>query len=72
MWQGGPGGRGGSADEMPRSVTPGEEFSVRVHLAQALGDVRLSRVWLESSDGAPWKIEDASGAVDAESLLRRR
>ena len=57
----GPGGRGGSADEMPRSVTPGEEFSVRVHLANALDDVRLNRVWLESSDGAPWKIEDASG-----------
>ncbi len=61
--EGGPGGRGGSADEMPRSVWPGEEFSVRVHLANAVGDVRLSRVWLESSDGAPWKIEDASGAA---------
>lgn len=60
----GPGGRGGSADEMPRSVTPGEEFSVRVHLEKALGDVGLSRVWLESSDGAPWKIEEASGARD--------
>ena len=60
----GPGGRGSSADEMPRSVTPGEEFSVRVHLAKALGEVRLSRVWLESSDGAPWKIEDASGTID--------
>jgi len=60
-------GRGASADEMPRSVTPGEEFRVRVHLAKALGDVRLSRVWLESSDGAPWKIEDASGPIDAEA-----
>jgi LmbE family N-acetylglucosaminyl deacetylase len=62
--EGGPGGRGGSADEMPRSVTPGEEFSVRVHLAKALDDVRLNRVWLESSDGAPWKIEDTSGTID--------
>ena len=61
--EGGPGGRGGSADEMPRSVWPGEEFGVRVHMANAVGDVRLSRVWLESSDGAPWKIEDASGAT---------
>ena len=62
---GGPGGRGGSADEMPRSVTGGEEFSVRVHLAKALDNVGLSRVWLESKDGAPWKIEDASGAPGA-------
>jgi hypothetical protein len=46
-------------------VTPGEEFSVRVHLAEALSDVRQSRVWLQSNDGAPWKIEDASGAKDA-------
>jgi LmbE family N-acetylglucosaminyl deacetylase len=63
--EGGPGGRGGSADEMPRSVTPGEEFGVRVHLAKALGDVQLSRVWLESNDGAPWRIEDGSGTMDA-------
>ena len=54
---------GGGADEMPRSVWPGEEFGVRVHLANAVGAVRLSRVWLESSVGAPWKIEDASGAT---------
>ena len=61
----GSGGRGASAEEMPRSVTPGEEFGVRVHLAKALGDVRLSRVWLESDDGAPWKVQDASGAIGA-------
>ena len=30
--------RGGSADETPRSVTPGEEFQVRVHTAQAIGE----------------------------------
>ena len=60
----GAGGRGGSADEMPRSVYPGEEFGVRVHLANASGDVGLSRVWLQSSDEAPWKVEDASGAPD--------
>jgi LmbE family N-acetylglucosaminyl deacetylase len=58
-------GRGASADEMPRSVTPGEEFGVRVHLADALGDARLSRVWLESKDGSPWKIEDTARATDA-------
>ncbi len=60
----GGGGRGATADETARSVTPGEEFGVRVHLAKALGEVRLNRVWLESSDGAQWKIEDASGTTD--------
>ena len=28
-------------------------------------ELRISRVWLESNDGAPWKIEDASGAPGA-------
>ena len=41
--EGGPGGRGGSADEMPRSVTPGEDFGVRVHLAEAMGE-RAERI----------------------------
>jgi LmbE family N-acetylglucosaminyl deacetylase len=58
---GGPGGRGGSADEMARSVIPGEQFRVRVHTAQATGESRLERVWLESSSGAAWK-SDASAA----------
>ena len=52
----GPGGRGTSADESARSVWPGEEFGVRAHVADAMGGAQLSRVWLESSDGAPWKI----------------
>jgi len=33
--------RGGSADEMPRSVTPGEEFKVHVHAAQATAETTL-------------------------------
>jgi LmbE family N-acetylglucosaminyl deacetylase len=56
----GPGGRGASADENARSVWPGEDFAVRVHLSNALAGARLSRVWLESADGTPWKIEDAA------------
>jgi len=56
--------RGGSADEMPRSVTPGEEFRVRVHTAQASQETRLSRVWLESQIGAPWKAENTASADD--------
>jgi len=62
----GPGGRGASADETARSVWPGEDFGVRVHLADAFGDVRLSRVWLETNHGPPWKIEDAGGPIDTQ------
>jgi LmbE family N-acetylglucosaminyl deacetylase len=62
--QGGGPFRGGSADEMPRSVSPGEEFLVRVHTSQATAESRLSRVWLESNSGDPWKTEDTSGAMD--------
>jgi LmbE family N-acetylglucosaminyl deacetylase len=56
--------RGASADEMPRSVVPGEEFRVRVHSAQATAETRLSRVWLESASGDPWKNEDTSGQLE--------
>jgi LmbE family N-acetylglucosaminyl deacetylase len=58
------GGRGASADESASSVWPGEDFGVRVHLAQGIAGARLSRVWLESAVGAPWKVEDSSGAID--------
>jgi LmbE family N-acetylglucosaminyl deacetylase len=60
--QGGP-FRGASADEMPRSVAPGEEFRVRVHTAQATTETRLSRVWLESRSGDPWKTENTTAAA---------
>ncbi len=60
----GPGGRGASADETARSVWPGEEFRVRLHLAQGLDAAELSRAWLVSSDGAPWKIDDVGGPID--------
>jgi len=55
---------GDSADERPRSVTPGEEFRVRVHTAQATGASRLSRVWLASRDGDAWKAENTTGGLD--------
>ena len=54
---------GNSADEMPRSVTPGEELHVRVHTAHASSDVRLSRVWLVSQSGSSWSSEDLGGAI---------
>ncbi len=58
------GGRGASADESARSVYPGEDFGVRVHLAEGIVGARLSRVWLESADSAPWKFEDSGSAID--------
>ncbi|MGO9325489.1 MAG: PIG-L family deacetylase [Terracidiphilus sp.] len=58
--------RGASADETARSVWPSEDLRVRVHLAQGLDAAELSRAWLVSSDGAPWKIDDAGGPIDAE------
>jgi LmbE family N-acetylglucosaminyl deacetylase len=58
--------RGGSADETPRSVTPGEEFRVRIHTAHAwYGDrLKLSRVWLESHSGDAWKAEKLPAEID--------
>jgi LmbE family N-acetylglucosaminyl deacetylase len=56
--------RGGSADEAPRSISPGEEFRVRVHTAQATRQTELERVWLESASGDAWKSEIVSGAPD--------
>jgi LmbE family N-acetylglucosaminyl deacetylase len=62
---GGP--RGGSADETPRSVTPGQEFRVRVHTAQATAESLLENVWLESRSGDPWKYDQITGAIDPAS-----
>jgi LmbE family N-acetylglucosaminyl deacetylase len=70
--QGGGPFRGGSADEMPRSISPGEEFLVRVHTAQAGSETRLAQVWLESHSGDPWKIEDPSAAIDAAAAASDR
>jgi LmbE family N-acetylglucosaminyl deacetylase len=55
---------GSSADETPRSVTPGEEFRVRVHTGRATTEARLSRVWLESPTWNEWKSENTSSAID--------
>ncbi len=50
---GGP--RGGGPDETARSVTPGEEFRVRIHTATASSEAHLLKTWLESQAGDPWK-----------------
>lgn len=57
-------GRGDTADESARSVTPGQHFQVRVHTAQGLGHTRLLRVWLESRDGSRWGGSNSGGAID--------
>jgi LmbE family N-acetylglucosaminyl deacetylase len=62
--QGG-GFRGNTADETPRSVSPGEDFRVRIHTAQAPANTKLVKVWLESASGDPWKNENTSGPADS-------
>jgi LmbE family N-acetylglucosaminyl deacetylase len=61
----GGGFRGNSADETPRSVSPGEEFRVRVHAAQSTSESRLSKVWLQSRSGDAWKSESITPAIDS-------
>ncbi|HEV2487844.1 MAG TPA: PIG-L family deacetylase [Terracidiphilus sp.] len=63
---------GGGADETGRSVSPGEEFRVRVHATQAAGEAQLARVWLESQSGSPWKAEDTGGAIDPAAPVNDR
>jgi LmbE family N-acetylglucosaminyl deacetylase len=58
------GARGSSADETPVSVTPGENFQVRVHTAHATAGVALARIWLQSTSGDSWKSENTTSAID--------
>ena len=55
--QPGGGNRGGTADETPRSVTPGASFRVRAHVANAAGAAKLERAWLVSESGSEWKSD---------------
>ena len=71
----GPGGRGASADETARSVWPGEDFGVRVHLFAAVDSVRLRGVGLFHTVGTSWGIEppygeEASDAPVGDRTLR--
>ncbi|HUX44458.1 MAG TPA: hypothetical protein VMV57_06880, partial [Terracidiphilus sp.] len=49
---------GDSADQTPRSVSPGEQFRVRIHTAQATADTRLQKVWLATQVGPPWSCDN--------------
>ncbi len=72
--QGGGGNRGASADESPRSVTPGQSFSVRAHTANALSAAKLERVWLVSKDGSSWKsdggLKQPSSATASDAVFQ--
>ncbi len=59
--QGG-GFRGNSADETPRSVSPGEDFKVRVHVSGLSPDVRLVKTWFETPANEGWKAGVRLGA----------
>ncbi|HTC07695.1 MAG TPA: PIG-L family deacetylase, partial [Acetobacteraceae bacterium] len=61
------GPRGGSADETPKSVSPGEEFKVRVHVSLANSETKLTKVSLESHSGDAWKSEMTGAAPDPAS-----
>ncbi len=65
--------RGNTADESPRSVSPGETLRVRVHATQATTATRLEKVWLDSEVGSPhaggaWKSSLSTGSVDPTAL----
>jgi hypothetical protein len=60
----GVGPRGGGAEETPRSIAPGEEFRVRVHVSQANKESRLAKVTLASSSGEAWKSERTGSEPD--------
>ncbi|MGB6974934.1 MAG: PIG-L family deacetylase [Terracidiphilus sp.] len=51
--------RGGSADETPRSVSPGETFRVRIHTSIGVPNtadkVRVMKTWFEHLTAEPWK-----------------
>jgi LmbE family N-acetylglucosaminyl deacetylase len=68
----GPGGRGASADETARSVWPGEDFGVRVHLFAAVDSVRLSRVGVFHTTGVSWGIEPENGGGPADAPVGDR
>ena len=57
--------RGSGADETSTSVSPDQEFRVRVHASQATKDTRLEKIWLASRTGEEWKNSIISGAINA-------
>jgi LmbE family N-acetylglucosaminyl deacetylase len=50
--------RGNSADEAPDSVSPGQEFNVRVHIDAGSQEVHASKIWFEDENGHSWPTGD--------------
>jgi len=69
--------RGSSADETPRSVTPGEEFNVRIHASMAATEAHVEKMWFVSETGdRSWKageaIGTASSATTSDAIFKLR
>jgi LmbE family N-acetylglucosaminyl deacetylase len=47
--------RGNSADETSQSISPGEEFNIRVHITASDSSVRIAKTTLESPAGNSWQ-----------------
>ena len=56
--------RGNSADETAPSVSPGEEFKVRVHVSGLSPDVHLEKTWFESPSKSDWQRGGAVSKAD--------
>jgi LmbE family N-acetylglucosaminyl deacetylase len=79
-------GRGGTADETPRSVAPGEGFEVRIHTSSATDQAHVLKSWFESQtnefqagepqkneswkEGEPVSAQGSAGNTDAIFHLR--
>jgi LmbE family N-acetylglucosaminyl deacetylase len=59
---GGP--RGGGPDETPRSVTPGEEFSVRIHTSSTSTEVHVQKIWFQTQINESWKHGEPTSALE--------
>ena len=69
-------------DETPASVTPGEEFEVRIHVTSAApwstgGNLRLTKTWLASPEKEAWKIErtgspgmDKASSIEGDAIYK--
>jgi LmbE family N-acetylglucosaminyl deacetylase len=59
--------RGSGPDETPRSVSPGEEFKVRIHTARANSEARLEKTWLVTETGSDWPHGDPVGTASTDA-----
>ena len=60
--------RGNSADETPRSVSPGEEFKARIHISGISPEVHLAKTWFESPANQEWSVGQPISTGGAEPV----